>query len=104
MKSFDAEKKQPSCLTRISTRASYWNVLASLFLFCDYPIGFLRDITSTDKDKRPTMARKQLRKSYIYLSADVKGEAPFHIDYPGTTTQFFGAACLQSSWHDSINS
>jgi hypothetical protein len=79
-------------------------LVLSLLLFAVIPAIFLFVALQLTKVSGPQWLGSNFENSYIYLFNSlliVKGEPPFHIDHPGTTTQVFGAAVLKAFGHGS---
>jgi hypothetical protein len=79
-------------------------LVLSLVLFAVIPAIFLLVALQLTRVSGPQWLGSNFENSYVYLFNSlliVKGEAPFHIDHPGTTTQVFGAAVLEASQYGS---
>jgi hypothetical protein len=79
-------------------------LILSLLLFAIIPAVFLTGALQLTKVSGPQWLGTNFENSYTYLFNSlriVKGEPPFHIDHPGTTTQVFGAAVLRACAHGS---
>jgi hypothetical protein len=75
------------------------SALAWLFGFAIIPAIFLFVAVQLTNVSGPQWLGSNFENSYVYLFNSlliVKGEAPAHIDHPGTTTQVFGAAVLRA--------
>lgn len=77
-----------------------YRVVAAGLLFLAIPVLFLITASELTKAKGPQWLPSGFENSYTYLFNSlllVKGEAPQHIDHPGTTTQVLGAMVLRAS-------
>jgi hypothetical protein len=74
--------------------------LASGLLFLVIPVTFLVTVSELTKVKGPQWLPFTFENPYNYLFNSlllVKGQAPYSIDHPGTTTQVLGAIILRAS-------
>ena len=79
-------------------------LVLSLVLFAVIPTIYFFVTLQLTKVSGPQWLGSNFENNYVYLFNSlliVKGEAPAHIDHPGTTTQIFGAAVLEASGHGS---
>ncbi len=77
-----------------------WRVAVTALLFLIIPILFVIAVTQLTKAKGPQWLPYTFENPYAYLFNSllvVKGEAPYSIEHPGTTTQVFGAIILRAS-------
>jgi uncharacterized membrane protein len=75
-------------------------IFASAALFSIIPALFLIATFKLTKANGPQWLPYGFENSYPYLLNSllvVKGQSPYHIDHPGTTTQVFGAIVLRTS-------
>jgi hypothetical protein len=87
-----------------SFRSGKGKVVFSLLLFAVIPSIFMFVALQLTQVRGPQWLGSYVETSYDYLFNSlliVKGEPPFDINHPGTTTQVFGAAVLEASGHGS---
>jgi hypothetical protein len=73
---------------------------ASALLFLVIPVTFVIAVASLTKAKGPQWLPYSFENPYSYLFNSLlllKGQAPYSIDHPGTTTQVLGAVVLRAS-------
>ena len=79
---------------------AWWSSTVSALLFLVIPLVFVFAVFHLTKAKGPQWLPFTFENPYNYLFNSlllVKGEAPYSIDHPGTTTQVFGAIVLRAS-------
>jgi hypothetical protein len=77
-----------------------WHLPVSAILFLLIPVVFVISVAELTKAKGPQWLPFTFENPYNYLFNSLlllKGQAPYSIQHPGTTTQVFGAIVLRAS-------